>query len=273
MRNTWKIFPVVLCLLPAAPAWGQDLVILHTNDTHSQLETVSTGKGKGKGGIARRLNYFNAVRSEAEHVLVLDAGDYNQGTPYFTVFKGDVETDLMNVLGYDVAALGNHEFDNGMEELARRLSRAEYRTVCANYDFTGTPLEPYVRPYVIEERAGRRIGIIGLLVQLEGMVSAHCREGLTYQDPVDVTNRYAAYLKNEAGCDLVIVLSHLGFSGRGDCDVRLAEQTEYVDLIIGGHSHTFLKEAKICRNRAGREVPVVQAGAQGEYVGRIDLSF
>lgn len=268
-----KRYGLIVCgLLAAVALQAQDLIILHTNDTHSQLEVISVGKGKDKGGVSRRMEYFNAVRSEGPDVLILDAGDYNQGTPYFTVFKGDVEVDLMNAMGYDAVALGNHEFDNGMEELARRLKMARFTTVCANYDFTGTPLEGLIEPYTIVEKAGRRIGIIGLTVQLKGVVSAHCREGLEYQDPVPVANRYAEILRNELGCDLIIALSHLGYSGR-DSDIELAENSRNIDMIIGGHSHTFLKTERTYKNLDNQDVLVVQDGAQGEWVGRFDIDF
>ncbi len=273
MHSAMKKYIILICgILTASVLDAQDLIILHTNDTHSQLEVIGVGKGKDKGGVSRRMEYFNQVRAEGPDVLILDAGDYNQGTPYFTVFKGDVEVDLMNALGYDVVALGNHEFDNGMQELARRLENAEYETVCANYDFKGTPLEDYIQPYTIVERAGRRIGIIGLTVRLDGVVSAHCREGLVYQDPIQVANDLALMLRNEMGCDLIIALSHLGYSGKMS-DIELAKNSREIDLIVGGHSHTFLKTERVYQNLDGRDVVIVQDGAQGEWVGRFDITF
>ncbi|MBR5250282.1 MAG: metallophosphoesterase [Bacteroidales bacterium] len=269
MKKYWMI---ACWLLVAATVQAQDLIILHTNDTHSQLETMTVGKGKGRGGISRRYEYFQTVRAEGPEVLVLDAGDYNQGTPYFTVFNGDIEVDLMNVLGYDVVALGNHELDNGMAELARRLKKANYATVCANYDFTGTPLEGLIQPYTMVERAGRRIGIIGLTAKLEGLVSAHCRQGLVYQNAVEVANRYAMLLRQEYACDMIIVLSHLGYAGKTS-DTELAKNSRNIDMIIGGHSHTFLKQEHLFRNLDDQDVVVVQDGAQGEWVGRFDIDF
>lgn len=249
------------------------LVILHTNDTHSQIEEIRTGNGAGNGGVHRRAAYFEKVRSENENVLILDAGDYNQGTPYFTVFNGDLEMKLMNALGYDVVALGNHEFDNGVDELARRLSKAEFTTVCANYDFSATPLKDIVKPYAIVEKGGKKIGIFGLTANLGSLVSKQNLKGMVYMKPYEVADKWAAYLKNEEHCDLVIALTHIGYSNYPNrvSDIGLAKATENIDIIIGGHSHTFLKSEKIYQNKKGKDVVIVQDGAQGEYVGRLDI--
>ncbi len=266
----------VLCI-STFPVSAQDshLVILHTNDTHSQIEEIRTGKGAGTGGIHRRAEYFAQVRNSNKEVLVLDAGDYSQGTPYFTVFKGDLEVELMNSLGYEVAALGNHEFDNGVAELARRLSKAKFVTVCANYDFTGTPLEDIVKPYTIVYKAGKKIGIFGLVANLGSLVSKQNLEGMVFMDTYDVADKWADYLKNEEKCDLVIALTHIGYSGYPNqvSDIALAEKSENIDIIIGGHSHTFLKTEKVYKNRKGEDVIILHAGAQGEYVGRLDIDF
>lgn len=263
-------------LLCGADLYAQDLVILHTNDTHSQVEPVATGRGKGKGGVYRIAEYFKEVRAENKNVIILDAGDYNQGTPYFTVFKGDMEIELMNALGYDVTALGNHEFDNGQVELARRLSKADFETLCANYDFKGTPLEKYVKPYVILRRGGQKIGIIGLIVDLSKMVSAKAIEGLTYMDAIEVGNKYARLLKKRKKCDIVIALTHIGYSSYSagqTSDIVLAEKSEYIDIIVGGHSHTYLETETIVKNKVGKDVVVLQAGSRGEYVGRLNLDL
>lgn len=268
----------VLLLLVSVPALtAQDLVILHTNDTHSQIEEIRVGRGAGAGGVHRRAEYFHQVISQygRDRVLLLDAGDYNQGTPYFTVFKGDLEMELMNALGYEVVAIGNHEFDNGVNEFARRLSKAEFQTVCANYDFSGTALEPYVKPYTIVYKNSRKIGVFGLLANIKSLVAKQNREGLVYIDAYEAAQRWADYLKNEEHCDLVIALSHLGYSGYPNqrTDINLARNTRNIDVIIGGHSHTFLKSEKIYPNLDGEDVIIVQAGAQGEYVGRLDITF
>ena len=254
---------------------ARKLVILHTNDTHSQIEVVRSGKGIGKGGVHQRAEFFAKIKAENENVLILDAGDYNQGTPYFTVFKGDLEVQVMNELGYEVVTLGNHEFDNGLDELARRLSNAKYTTVCANYDFTDTPLKDIIKPYVVIERGGLKIGIFGITTDLKTLVAKQNIKGMVYEDAYEVTDAMALKLRKELGCDLVIALTHIGYSGYPNqlSDINLAQKTENVDIIIGGHSHTFLKSEKIYKNRAGKDVVIVQAGAQGEYVGCLEIEY
>lgn len=256
-------------------AHARKLVILHTNDTHSQIEVVRSGKGIGKGGVHQRAEFFAKIKAENENVLILDAGDYNQGTPYFTIFKGDLEVQVMNELGYEVVTLGNHEFDNGLDELARRLSNAKYTTVCANYDFTDTPLKDIIKPYVVIERGGLKIGIFGITTDLKTLVAKQNIKGMVYEDAYEVTDAMALKLKKELGCDLVIALTHIGYSGYPNqlSDINLAQKTENVDIIIGGHSHTFLKSEKIYKNRAGKDVVIVQAGAQGEYVGCLEIEY
>lgn len=256
-------------------AHSRKLVILHTNDTHSQIEVVRSGKGIGKGGVHQRAEFFAKIKAENENVLILDAGDYNQGTPYFTVFKGDLEVQVMNELGYEVVTLGNHEFDNGLDELARRLRNAKYTTVCANYDFTDTPLKDIIKPYVVIERGGLKIGIFGITTDLKTLVAKQNIKGMVYEDAYEVTDAMALKLRKELGCDLVIALTHIGYSGYPNqlSDINLAQKTENVDIIIGGHSHTFLKSEKIYKNRAGKDVVIVQAGAQGEYVGCLEIEY
>lgn len=256
-------------------AHARKLVILHTNDTHSQIEVVRSGKGIGKGGVHQRAEFFAKIKAENENVLILDAGDYNQGTPYFTIFKGDLEVQVMNELGYEVVTLGNHEFDNGLDELARRLRNAKYTTVCANYDFTDTPLKDIIKPYVVIERGGLKIGIFGITTDLKTLVAKQNIKGMVYEDAYEVTDAMALKLRKELGCDLVIALTHIGYSGYPNqlSDINLAQKTENVDIIIGGHSHTFLKSEKIYKNRAGKDVVIVQAGAQGEYVGCLEIEY
>lgn len=270
---------IVVFLLLAAAAFsanGQKLVVLHTNDTHSQIEPVRTGRNAGCGGVDRRLQFIDSVRAEfgAKKVLLLDAGDYNQGTPYFNIGGGDLERDLVNLMGYDAVAVGNHEFDNGQEEFARRLSEAKYPTLCCNYDFTGTPLEGYIKPYVIIKRGGYKIGIVGATTRLRGVVSAQSLEGITSLNTIEEVNRWAAYLKRDKRCDLVILLSHCGFDGgnaENPSDHEIAAESEDIDFIIGGHSHTFIKEPAEVANRNGELVPIMQAGCKGIEVGELKL--
>lgn len=252
------------------------LVILHTNDTHSQITPQTTGEGKGLGGYERREAYINKVRSENENVLLLDAGDFSQGSPYFTLFDGDVEIELMNALGYDAACLGNHEFDNGQQELARRAGNAAFPILSANLDFSRTPLDGIIKPYAIVEKGGMRIGIIGLTTNLRNLVSAGSLTDLGWEHPVKVLNSLALELKHTHKCDLIIALTHCGFdagSENNPGDTMLAEKSENVDIIIGGHSHTRLEEMKVFKNLLGKDVIVLQDGEKGEYVGRLDLWF
>jgi len=262
--------------LLSVTVYPQDLVILHTNDTHSNIETITSGRNAGYGGFQRVANYFDKVRHENNNVLVLDAGDYNQGTPYFTLFKGATEVMLYNAMGYDAVCLGNHEFDNGQQQLAERLKQAKYTTLCANFDFSKSPLKDLVKPWIIINKGGRKIGIIGVLLNLKGYVSESGRADITYKDPIKTANKLAKQLKVGEKCDLVIVLSHLGYDGGNKVnpsDTELAKYSRNIDIIIGGHSHTFLEKPVIMKNRAGKGVIVNQTGTAGVYVGRLDITF
>ncbi|MBR4801344.1 MAG: metallophosphoesterase [Bacteroidales bacterium] len=275
MKQTLSLLAAAL-LLSFSSAMGQDLVILHTNDTHSQIEPLSAGNYKGRGGADRREKYINQVRAENRNVILLDAGDFSQGTPYFTLFKGDAEVELMNAMKYDAATFGNHEFDNGPQELARRIKMADFPVLNANYDLKGTPLEGLIAPYTVIERGGKRIGIIGLSVRLAGLVSPSRLGNMKYLHPYKIVNQTARKLRRKEKCDLVIVLSHCGFSDGKDQnpdDRMIASNTEGVDIIIGGHSHTFIKQPAIVESKSGKKVMVVQAGCKGEEVGRIDIWF
>ena len=265
-------------ILSSCAAQSQKLVILHTNDTHSQIEPMRVGHDAGLGGVDRRLQFVNGVREQygKENVLLLDGGDYNQGTPYFTVAKGDLEVELCNALGYDVATLGNHEFDNGMEELARRLKMANHTTVTCNYDFSQSVLKDFIKPCTVVERAGMKIGIIGVApTKLNSLVSAGNQNGMKKLNTIKEVNRWAEYLKNQEKCDLVILLSHLGYSGGNEdnpSDIVVAENSRNIDIIIGGHSHTYLKEAKEVANLDGVMVPIVQASGRGALVGKFEIN-
>ena len=283
MNRLFKIFSVAIgvtaltfLIALAQPASAQDLVILHTNDTHSQIEPENAGLAKGLGGYERRENFINSVRKENKHVLLMDAGDFSQGTPYFTLYKGDVEIELMNALKYDVACIGNHEYDNGQEELARRIKNANFPVLCANYDFSQSPLNEVVKPYVILRKAGKKIGVIGISVKLNGLVSPSNLTNMSYIQPYKVINNLAALLRNDEHCDLVIVLSHCGISNGSEqnpSDDMIAQHTEGVDFIIGGHSHTYIEQQRIYKNKAGKDVVVVQDGERGEHIGRLNIWF
>ena len=265
-------FMTVMCVaLLALSLDAQDLTILHLNDTHSHIDPQRSGDYKGRGGVIEQAAFIDSVRTAVgrRNMLLLHAGDYGQGTSYFTELGGNIEIDVMNALGFDAACLGNHEFDNGIDELARRLKNLKADVVCANYDFSGTVLEGLVEPYTIVKRAGKKIGIIGLLTDISSVVDADIAKTLQYQDPVAVTSRYAEYLKNEKGCDMVICLSHLGYGE----DKDLASQVRNVDLIVGGHSHTLLHKKQLVKNPDGKDVVVVQNWKWGLNVGQLTVDF
>lgn len=256
----------------------KQLVILHTNDTHSQIETIRVGEDKGLGGVERRLQFFNATKEEygAKNILILDAGDYNQGTPYFTVAKGDLEVELMNVLGYDAATMGNHELDNGQEEYARRLAAMTVPTLCCNYDFSKTPMSEYIKPYMIFHRAGLKIGVIGAgNPHLDGLVMATHLKNLTLLNTIEEVNKYAKLLKETEKCDLVILLSHMGLGERKNSDVLkypddkvMAKNSANLDIIVGGHSHTYMEKPIEVADKEGKIVVIVQAASKGTVVGK-----
>ena len=266
-----KIVIALMTAVLTACTGGRELVILHLNDTHSHIDPERSGEYKGRGGVIEHAVFIDSVRnaSGASNVLLLHGGDFSQGTSYFTEMGGDIEIDVLNATGYDVVTLGNHEFDNGTSELARRLSSLDAEVVCANYDFTGTPLEPYVKPYAIVKKAGKKIGIIGLLTDISRVVDIKLVGDLKYQDPEPVVNRYAEYLEDVEECDLVICLSHLGYSG----DCRLAEMVSDVDVIVGGHSHTDLTEMTVVKDQEGDDVVIVQDGCWGLGIGELKVKF
>ena len=271
------LFTLLAAFLCAAAVQAQDLVILHTNDTHSQIEPIRVGYNKGLGGVERRLQYIDAVREKygKKKVLLLDAGDINQGTPYYTVAHGDLEVELVNMMGYDVMTLGNHEFDNGQADLARRLKKCKLKVVTCNYDFSNTPLKKLVKPYVIVRRGGMKIGIIGTTSNLETVVLKSTLDNIVRLNAIEEVNKWADFLKNKKHCDLVILLSHFGYQGGSlerPSDVLMVENSRNLDLVIGGHSHTYLKELREVKDLDGRIVPISQCGGQGVAVGTWEIT-
>lgn len=266
-----RLIFTAIAALAVFSAYAQELTVIHLNDTHSHIDPQRSGEYIGRGGVIEQAAYIDSVRRAEgkRNVLLLHAGDFGQGTSYFTELNGNIEIDVMNAMKYDVVALGNHEFDNGIPELARRLENLEADVVCANYDFAGTPLEGLVEPYVIVRRAGKKIGVIGLLTDIMKVVDRSVAKDLKYLEPADVVNRYAAYLKNEKDCDLVICLSHLGY--REDKD--LASQLSDVDVIVGGHSHTLLHKKQVVKDAEGDDVIVVQNWKWGLNVGCLTVEF
>lgn len=264
-----RILLLIALLSASFAADAQNLTILHLNDTHSHVDPQRSGDYKGRGGFIEQAAYIDSVRTVdgKRNVLLLHAGDFSQGTSYFTELGGDMEIDLLNAAGYDVITIGNHEFDNGPVELARRLKNLDADVVCANYDFTGSALEGLVKPWTIIRRGGMKIGIIGLLTDISKVVDVNLIRGLEYQEPSAVVNRYAEILKNEKKCDLVICLSHLGYTE----DKDLASKIRGVDVIVGGHSHTLLHKMQHVADLDGNDVVIVQDWCWGMSVGNLKV--
>ena len=269
MKRLFLILTVLVCSVSLS---AQNLTILHLNDTHSHIEPERAGTLAGHGGVIEQAAYVDSVRTAegAANVMLLHAGDFSQGSSYFTELGGDLEIDIINAMAYDAVCLGNHEFDNGVNELARRLANIKVPVVCANYNFKGSPLENLIKPYTIMEKAGRKIGVIGLLTDLSDVVSADVSVVIKYQDPKDALNLYAAELKSK-GCDLVIALTHLGYEGEAYTDFELASVTRNVDIIVGGHSHTDLKDYGQTVNLDGKKVIIVTDGKWGLNIGKLTV--
>lgn len=250
------------------------LVILHTNDTHSQIEPtgVSTLKTADMGGYARRMGMITKIRSEEKNVLLLDAGDFWQGTPYFNFFNGRLEIDAFNRMKYDAVTIGNHEFDNGMDSLAKMLKMAEFPIVSSNYDVKNTPLNGLIQPYLVLKRFGLQIGIMALNVQPKSLIIESNYRGLLYNEPIAVANQMADFLKTNKKCDVVICLSHLGSDANAKAinDFQVARETRNIDVILGGHSHTLLENAKQT-NLDGKQVVIAQMGKSGLYLGKVEF--
>jgi 5'-nucleotidase len=255
----------------------RSLCILHTNDVHSRLDPfpMDGGKYQGLGGVVNRERIISKIREAERNVLLLDAGDMFQGTPYYNLYKGEAEIKMMNLLGYDAATLGNHDFDNGIEALAENSKQANFPLLNCNYDLRKTPLNDKVAPYKILRKQGLKIGIIGAGVQLQGLVLPSLYGNASYTDPVRPVNRLTTFLKKTKKCDYVICLSHLGYRYKNKkiSDVILAQKTEHLDLIIGGHTHTFLKKPTELQNKNGKLVLVNQVGWAGINIGKINVKF
>lgn len=277
MKRILTILTIVLTATITAAAKGRQLLILHTNDTHSCVIPLNPNLADtmlaGRGGFLRRAAMIDQMRKEDKELLLLDSGDFSQGSPYYTMFKGDVETELMNIMGYDAATIGNHEFDFGLDNMARLFKKVNFPIVCANYDFTGTVVEGLVKPYVVIKRKGVKIGIFGLSPKLEGLVMASTCAGVKYLDPIKTANDIADKLKNKEKCDIVICLSHLGWDEAGLNDMEMMAKTRNIDLVLGGHSHSYFQQLNYVRNLDGKEIPNDQNGKHGIFVGKITLTL
>lgn len=267
---------MLMCAMVASAQ--KQIEILHTNDTHSCIMPLNANLADtavaGRGGYLRRLAMVETERKRNPQLLLIDSGDFSQGSPYYTLFKGDVEVELMNRMGYDVAAIGNHEFDFGLDNMARIFRMAKFPIVCANYDFTGTVVEGTVKPYVVLKRNGLKIGLFGLGAPLEGLVDLAKCKGVKYLDPVETANRTAALLKHKLKCDVVICISHLGWLRDNEVgDQRIIAKSKDIDLVLGGHSHTFFEQLRYVKNAEGREIADDQNGKNAIYVGKLTLNF
>ena len=253
------------------------LTILHTNDWHSRIEPFPEdgGRNAGRGGALRRLQLIEQVRAAEPNVLLLDSGDIFQGTPYFNFFAGELEMKLMTKMGYDAATIGNHDFDGGMENLATQMRHANFPMLSANYDFSKTPMAGKTERYRIFDKGGIKVGVFGLGIELDGLVPENLYGATQYLDPLDRGNETARLLREREKCDLVICLSHLGYKYRDDTvdDVKLAASSEHIDLILGGHTHTFLNAPTEVPNQRGEPVIVNQVGFGGLRLGRLDVTF
>lgn len=287
IRKIIGITAMCLSLAVCGLAQNGRIVILHTNDTHSQIEPFApTHKNYGGlGGVVRRMAIIDSIRNAEPNVLLVDAGDAIQGTPYFNLFGGDAEFEAMNAMGYQVRTLGNHEFDAGLEKLAQLIKNSTADFISTNYDLSATPLAGLVKPWTIREIGGYKIGFLALNVNPENLIPAESCQGVVFNDPIETANRTARLLKKK-GADLIVVLSHLGYTAQEKSDMtdpQVAAASTDIDIIIGGHSHTEINPDKIAanpdsnirfrvKNRKGRDVIIAQTGMSGAYLGCITIN-
>ena len=271
---------IILGLLAAATATAKrhkQLVILHTNDTHSTImplkaELADTSLA-GRGGCLRRIAMIREERKKCPELLLIDSGDFSKGSSYYTMFKGDVEIGMMNEMGYDATTIGNHEFDFGLDNMARLFQLAKCPVVCSNYDFTGTVLDGLVKPYITLKRSGVKIGLFALCPKLQGLVAPKNYGTIGFLDPIEVAQQMADLLRQQEKCDLVICISHLGWEDSVYPDNRVIEQTNGIDLVLGGHTHTYMNQLEYVNNKDGRPVGDDQNGKHAVFVGKLVLDM
>ena len=278
-RKTVRL--AICCLLLACTsvtAYAQkQLTILHTSDTHSCIlplnENLADTLFAGRAGFIRRIAMLEEERKKDPELLLFDSGDFSQGSPYYTLFKGDVEIGLMNKMHYDAGTIGNHEFDYGLDNMVRIFKKANFPIICSNYDFRETPLEGLVKPYIVLKRKGIKIGVFALDPQLEGLVVTKNYGTIKYLNPVSVANDMVKLLRGKEKCDVVVCISHLGWIENGMGDQKVIAGSRGIDIVLGGHSHTFFKELHYVKDLDGREVPVDHEGKNAIYVGKLKLDF
>ena len=274
-----NIFVIGLTALFCLTARAQQkrLMLVHTRDTHSCVEPVSKNFSDtaqaDKGGFMRRAALLNQLRKEHPDLLLLDCGDFSQGSAYYNLYHGEVEVKLMNSMKYDACTIGNHEFDYGLDNLARLINMANFPFVCCNYDFTGTPCEHLVKPYIVIERAGARVGIFGICPQPEGLITKSNYEPMQYIDPAVAAQPVIDTLRQKEHCELVICLSHLGWSKGKGYDPDFISQTTGIDLLLGGHTHTYFTHPERAFDKAGHEVMVDHMGKNARFIGTMEIEL
>ena len=276
-----KRLPIMILMALVAMSAGakkqKQLVVLHTNDTHSCIMPLKSALPDtaiaGRGGYLRRIAMIKEERAKNPDLLLFDSGDFSQGSSYYTMFKGDVEVGLMNQMGYDAATIGNHEFDFGLDNMARIFKMANFPIVCSNYDFKDTELKDIVKPYITLKRKGVKIGVFALCPKMEGLVSAKNYKTLEYLDPAESAQKYINLLRNEEKCDLVICLSHMGWEVSEYPDEKWIQLIQGCDLVLGGHTHTYMPTLEYTPDKTGRQIPVDQNGKHGAFVGRLVLNL
>ena len=272
-----SLFIFLVWAVSVASVAQKQIVILHTNDTHSTIEPLSqyskVKEAAGKAGCVRRATMVKQLREQNPDILLFDSGDFSQGSTYYTMYKGEVEVGLMNIMGYNAATLGNHEFDFGLDNLAKLARQALFPIVCSNCDFTGTPCQDVIKRYCVIERNGLRIGVFGLSPKIDGLIMKENIVGVKYIDPIEATKEVVTLLRGKEHCDIVICLSHLGWGLAPEFidDQLLISSTSGIDLVLGGHSHTYMREMEWVDNAEGMPVPVNQNGKHGAFVGKITL--
>ncbi|MDD5784794.1 MAG: metallophosphatase [Prevotella sp.] len=274
-----SIFLIFVLAVSVVAKAQKQIVILHTNDTHSTIEPVSkyskVKEAAGKAGCVRRATMVKQLREQNPDILLFDSGDFSQGSTFYTMYKGDVEVGLMNIMGYDAATIGNHEFDFGLDNLARLARQAKFPIICSNCDFTGTPCQDVIKKYCVVVRDGVRIGVFGLTPKIEGLVMKENIAGVKYIDPIQATKEMVSVLRDKERCDIVVCLSHLGWKLAPEYidDQVLISSTTGIDIVLGGHSHTYMKEMEWVDNAEGKSIPVDQNGKHGAFVGKITLKL
>lgn len=274
-----SIFLIFVLAVSVVAKAQKQIVILHTNDTHSTIEPVSkyskVKEAAGKAGCVRRATMVKQLREQNPDILLFDSGDFSQGSTFYTMYKGDVEVGLMNIMGYDAATIGNHEFDFGLDNLARLARQAKFPIICSNCDFTGTPCQDVIKKYCVVVRDGVRIGVFGLTPKIEGLVMKENIAGVKYIDPIQATKEMVSVLRDKERCDIVVCLSHLGWKLAPEYidDQVLISSTTGIDIVLGGHSHTYMKKMEWVDNAEGKSIPVDQNGKHGAFVGKITLKL